>query len=339
MPDRRARSKDRAFVDIGRLLHPRFVHHGSPVRGARPAALPAADIAEFTGAGVVSRPYLSGVVTVIIPAHNEARVIGRLLGQLTDGASPGEFDVIVVANGCTDDTAEVAAASGLQVRVLSIPVPSKREALLAGDRAAQDFPRVYVDADVEIRADDIRALAEALRHPEILAAGPQRVLALDGRPRLVRWYYDVWARLPEVRNELFGRGVIGMSAAGHARVATLPPLLADDLAWSLMFAPDERLIVTNAEVVIHPPKTFRDLLRRRIRAATGVAQVESTEGAPTSTSRTRPSDLLQMITREPRMAQRVMVFLAVAAAARWRGSRATRQGDYATWLRDESSRR
>lgn len=278
------------------------------------------------------------MVTVIIPAHNEARVIGRLLEQLTDGASPGEFDVIVVANGCSDDTAEIAAASGPQVRVLSIPVPSKREALLAGDRAARDFPRVYVDADVEIRADDIRALAEALGRPEVLAAGPKRVLALDGRPRLVRWYYDVWARLPEVRNELFGRGVIGMSAAGHARVAALPPLLADDLAWSLMFAPDERLIVTEAEVVVHPPKTFRDLLRRRTRAATGVSQVESTEGAPKSTSRTRPSDLLRMITREPLMAQRVTVFLAVAVIARWRGSRATRKGDYATWLRDESSR-
>jgi glycosyltransferase involved in cell wall biosynthesis len=339
MPDRGTRPKDRALINIRRLLHPRFVHNCAPVRGARPAALRAADIAEFTGEGVASRPYLAGVVTVIIPAHNEARVIGRLLGQLTDGASPSEFDVIVVANGCTDNTAEVAAASGPPVRVLSIPVPSKREALLAGDRAARDFPRVYVDADVEIRADDIRALAEALSHPEVLAAGPQRVLALDGSPRLVRWYYDVWTRLPEVRNELFGRGVIGMSAAGHARVAALPPLLADDLAWSLMFGPDERNIVGEAEAVVHPPKTFRDLLRRRIRAATGVSQVESTEGAPTSTSRTRPSDLLQMIKREPRMTQRVMVFMAVAVAARWQSSRATRKGDYATWLRDESSRR
>jgi glycosyltransferase involved in cell wall biosynthesis len=75
---------------------------------------------------------LPGVVTVIVPAHNEARVIGRLLGQLASAARPGEFDVIVVANGCTDDTAQVAAASGPMIRVLSIPVPSKREALLAG---------------------------------------------------------------------------------------------------------------------------------------------------------------------------------------------------------------
>jgi glycosyltransferase involved in cell wall biosynthesis len=282
---------------------------------------------------------LSGVATVIIPAHNEARVIGRLLGQLVDGASPGELDVIVVANGCTDDTAQVAAACGPPVRVLSTPTPSKREALMAGDRAALDFPRVYVDADVEVGREDIRALTDALRSPGVLAAGPRRVLALEGRPWLVRWYYDVWARLPEVRGGLFGRGVIGMTAAGHARVADLPLLVADDLAWSLMFAPSERVIVSEASSVVHTPRTFGDLLRRRVRAVTGVAQVEGVEGAPSSTARTRPADLLIMIVREPRLAPRVIVFLAVTVLARWRGSRVTRRGDYSTWLRDESSRR
>jgi hypothetical protein len=36
-------------------------------------------------------------------------------------------------------------------------VPSKRAALEAGDEAAKTFPRVYLDADVEIGADDIWA--------------------------------------------------------------------------------------------------------------------------------------------------------------------------------------
>lgn len=279
------------------------------------------------------------MATVIVPAHNEARVIGRLLGQLISGARPGEFDVIVVANGCTDDTDRVAASYGPMVRALSIPVPSKREALMAGDRAARDFPRVYVDADVELGTEDIRALDEALRRPGVLAAGPQRVLALEGRPWLVRWYYDVWTRLPEVRSGLFGRGVIGMSETGHARVVGLPPLIADDLAWSLMFAPDERVIIADARAIVHPPRTFGDLLRRRVRAATGVAQVEREEAAPNSTARTRPSDLLSIIAREPRMAPRVIVFMTVAAFALLGARRAARRHDYSTWLRDESSRR
>ena len=126
-----------------------------------------------------------------------------------------------------------------------------------------------MDADVELGAADIAALGEALQHPGALAGGPARELAMAGRPWLVRWYYDVWARLPEVRSGLFGRGVIGVSEKGHERLASLPPLLADDLAASLVFAPDERVIVPGARVVVHPPRTAGDLLRRRVRATMG----------------------------------------------------------------------
>ena len=276
-------------------------------------------------------------MTIIVPAHNEARVVGRLLGQLVSGADPGELDVIVVANGCADDTATIAAGYGPMIRVISIPVPSKREALTVGDEAATGFPRVYVDADVELRASDVRALDLALDRPGILAVAPQRVLALEGRPRLVRWYYEVWTRLPEVRNGLFGRGVIGIGAAGHARVADLPPLLADDLAASLAFSPEERLVVEEAQAVVHVPRTLGDLLRRRVRAETTVAQVERTQGAPPSTARTRPSDLISIVAREPRMAPRVGLFLIVAVIARSRSRRAIRTSDL-TWQRDESSR-
>jgi glycosyltransferase involved in cell wall biosynthesis len=278
------------------------------------------------------------VTTVVIPAHNEGRVIGRLLGQLVPAAAPAGLNVIVVANGCTDDTAEVAASFGPRVRVLSIPVASKRAALVAGDRAATDLPRVYVDADVELRAQDVQALAAALRQPGVLAAAPERVLGLDGAPWPVRWYYDVWTRLPEVRHGLFGRGVIAVDNAGQERIASLPPLLADDLAASLSFARHERSIVPGARAVVHVPRTFTDLLRRRVRAAQGVAQIERADRAPDATARTRMPDLLGIARREPRMAPRVALFVSVAVLARLRARRAVARDDYSAWLRDESSR-
>lgn len=278
------------------------------------------------------------VVSVVVPAHNEARVIGRLLGPLVSAARPGELDVIVVANGCTDDTVKVAESFGPPVRVLSISAASKRAALAAGNQAARDFPRIYVDADVELRSADVRALAGALGRPGVLAAAPELVLALAGRPWPVRWYYDVWTRLPEVRRGLFGRGVVAVSEAGYARIANMPPVIADDLAASLAFAPAERTIATGAQVVVRPPLTFSDLMRVRIRAAMGVSQVEQTEGAPESTARTRPPDLLAIVRHQPRMAPRVALFVAIAMLARLQARRTVRQGGYSTWLRDESSR-
>jgi hypothetical protein len=279
------------------------------------------------------------VTSIIIPAHNESRVIGRLLSQLVPAAGDREFDIVVVANGCTDDTAQIAANFGPAVRVVSIPVASKPAALAAGNRAAAGFPRIYVDADVELGARDARALADCVSQPGVLAAAPRRVLAMGASPWPVRWYYRVWARLPEVRRGLFARGVIAVGRQGGERLAALPSLLADDLAASLAFAPHERRIVAGASATIHPPRKFADLLRRRVRAAEGVAQLEGAVHAPPGGSaRTRPGDLAAIVRREPRLAPHVMLFAAVALLARVRAARTVARGDYSVWRRDDSSR-
>ncbi|MGF1663440.1 MAG: glycosyltransferase, partial [Kineosporiaceae bacterium] len=102
------------------------------------------------------------MTSIVIAAHDEAAVVGRTLDALLTGAVPGEFDVTVVANGCTDDTAAVAAARP-GVRVLDRPEPGKVGALNAGDAVASGFPRLYLDADIALTAADVRTLAAAVR--------------------------------------------------------------------------------------------------------------------------------------------------------------------------------
>lgn len=275
-------------------------------------------------------------MSIVVPAHNEAQVIGRLLDRLLAEAGAHELEIIVVPNGCTDRTAEIAAAYGPPVRVVDSPEPSKAAALRLGDAEARGFPRLYVDADVEIGTQDVRALAKALQRPGLLAAAPERHLEMSGRPWPVRWYYQVWTRLPEVQRGLFGRGVIAVSETGHRRLAELPPVIADDLASSLAFAPAERTIVPEARVTVHPPRTWGDLLRRRVRAAAGVDQLERAQlGQPGGSARTGIRDLLGMARREPTLIPAIAVFLTAALLARLRvrGGDATR-----AWQRDESSR-
>ncbi|MGA8273701.1 MAG: glycosyltransferase, partial [Candidatus Sulfotelmatobacter sp.] len=86
------------------------------------------------------------MVSIIIPAHNEGAVIARTLKAMTDGAQPAELDIIVVCNGCSDDTAAVARRFSPAVRVLETAIAGKTNALNLGDEAARSFPRVYVDA-------------------------------------------------------------------------------------------------------------------------------------------------------------------------------------------------
>ncbi|MEV0181911.1 glycosyltransferase family 2 protein [Streptomyces sp. NPDC050625] len=285
------------------------------------------------------------MTSIVIPAHNEARVIGRLLDSLLADTSEGETsqdetDIVVVCNGCTDDTARIAAARGPRVRVVEIPVPSKHTALRTGDDHARGFPRVYVDADIVIAGADVRALTAPLTDDTsgILATAPERQIPLDACARRVRAYYRVWQQLPAVREGLFGRGVIAVSKAGHDRIAALPPLMADDLAASLAFAPKERLVVESARVVVHPPRTWRDLIKRRIRAAVSTAQVEQHQSPQEASARTSTADLKALLRREPRLFAAVVVFVAAAVTARRGARKAIRAQDFGTWLRDESSR-
>jgi hypothetical protein len=60
---------------------------------------------------------------------------------------------------------------------------------------------------------------------------------------------------------------------------------------------------------------------------------------PDVSARTSARDLLGLARREPRLAVRIPLFLAVAVLARATARRAVRAGDFTTWLRDESSRR
>ncbi|MFB7980466.1 glycosyltransferase [Streptomyces vinaceus] len=288
------------------------------------------------------------MTSIVIPAHNEGRVIGRLLDALLADAPAYGPDIVVVCNGCTDDTAAVAGARGPRVRVVEIPTPSKHTALRVGDEHARGFPRLYVDADVEVGAADVRALTVALAaRPDLLAAAPGREIPLSGCAWPVRAYYRVWQRLPAVREGLFGRGVIAVTEPGHARIAALPPLMADDLAASLAFAPQERSVVETARVVVHPPRTWGDLIRRRVRAATSSAELErfqasqargSAQGAHAPSARTGTNDLRALLRAQPSLLPGVVVFVVAALAARRGARKAIRSGDFSTWLRDESSR-
>lgn len=88
---------------------------------------------------------------VILPAHNEAGFISKAIESLSLAKKQGViFDFIVVANGCTDKTAEVARNLG--ARVLVIPEANKGKAFVEGVKLAhKEGAKVIctIDADVE----------------------------------------------------------------------------------------------------------------------------------------------------------------------------------------------
>jgi hypothetical protein len=194
-----------------------------------------------------------------------------------------------------------------------------------------------VDADVELSTAGARALATALDEPGVLAVAPRRELALDDRPLTVRWYYEFWQHLPVVREGLFGRGVIGVNAAGKQRLGVLPDVMGDDLLASVAFEPGEKRVVPDATVRVHAPRSTGDLIRRRVRSVTSTDQL----ARQTSTgidARTTRADLLGVVRARPAMALRLPVFIGITLVARRRSRQRVSSGDFTTWDRDESSR-
>src|SRR5437763_13612695 len=153
-------------------------------------------------------------LSVVVPAHNEEAVIARCLTALLQDVAPDVIDVVVVCNGCTDRTADIAASFG--VRVLSTPAASKSAALNLGDDAARHFPRAYADADVEVTGAALMQTASALAGGA-LAAAPGLQLDLAGRSWAVRSYYRVWSRMRDAASDVTGSGAYVLSEDGRLR--------------------------------------------------------------------------------------------------------------------------
>src|SRR5690625_8041282 len=77
------------------------------------------------------------IASVVIPERNEEDHIARTLDALTADSPRHLLEIIVVCNGCTDRTGDVARAVARQrpdVRVVEIATASKVAALREGDR-------------------------------------------------------------------------------------------------------------------------------------------------------------------------------------------------------------
>jgi len=279
------------------------------------------------------------VVSVVIAAHNEAAVIERTLRHLLAGATPGEFDVIVAANGCTDDTVAIAR-SVPGVRVIEVAQASKTAALNAGDEAATSFPRIYLDADILLATEGARALAEAVSGPSgVIAASPRRVLDTTGRPLLVRAYFAVNRRLPAFRDALFGRGAIVLSKEARARFDRFPAIVADDLFLDALFAVGEKKEVAAVPSVVATPMRTEDLLRRLGRVRSGNATLREAAASASAEIAVRPSRkaswLLDVVLPRPWLWPAGACYATLTLLAERRAAR-TPAG--AAWARDNSTR-
>lgn len=273
----------------------------------------------------------TATISVLVPASNEERYIGQCLKAiLASDPVPGfTVQVIVIANGCDDDTVGVARRfktmaepRGWSLRVLDLHEGSKIGALNAGDLVAIGRIRVYIDADVVVSPGLLADLANALRGdvaryatgtPEI--SPPLSVTtALYGR---------FWQRVPFMREGAPGFGVYAVNAAGRSRWPEFPQIISDDTFVRLNFTPQERVQV--AATYRWPlVEGVRNLIRVRRRQDQGVEEIARRYPKLIANDAKPPANLPALFRADP---LGFLVYGSVALMVRLGGSRK------ANWVR------
>ena len=111
---------------------------------------------------------IKNAVSIVIPARNEAAVIGSLVGKL---CATGAFsEVVVVDDGSSDTTATVARAAG--AKVFSHPYPKGNGAAIkTGARHTNGDILVFMDGDGQHRPEDIPRLLARLNEGYDMVVG------------------------------------------------------------------------------------------------------------------------------------------------------------------------
>jgi hypothetical protein len=194
--------------------------------------------------------------SVVVPAYNAAATLGACLDSLAQLNYP-DYETIVVDDGSSDSTAEVAARAG--VRVLRVEHRGLGAARNCGLEAAAGSCVAFIDADARADRDWLYHLVESLTRRAAAAAGgpnfappPNSALAAalataPGQPREVRAGDDTL-------EQVCGCNMIVDKAAAQAADGFDPMFTAagDDVDFSWRLAERELTIASApAAVVIH----------------------------------------------------------------------------------------
>ena len=218
-------------------------------------------------------------VSIVVPAYNEAGNIRRLLTALLaqETKLARIVEIVVVASGCTDNTAEVAREIGRGRPGMHVHVQERREGKVAAINAYLRMrdPRadvsVVCSADLDVAPDVIEKMVAHLRaHEDVGMVGARPVPNNDEGQLVGRMVRLLWELHHRVALEVPKMGEIVAFRASLveyvSELSVVDEASIEDIVrakgYSLGYVPDA--IVTN-----HGPETMPEYFEQRRRVARG----------------------------------------------------------------------
>lgn len=228
--------------------------------------------------GPLPMPAAWPAVVAVVPARDEAAVIGRAVASLAAQDYPGDFKVIVVDDGSSDGTAATATAAGatvLQAEPLAAGWTGKLAAVAQGIDAAGETPAFLwlTDADIEHAPDTLcRLVARAVAEDRVLVSlmARLRTESLAERALVPAFVWFFMMLFPFARIKRPGPtaaaagGVMLVDRAALARaggIAAIRSALIDDCALAKLLKLQGRisLLLTRRSVSLRPYPRIRDI--------------------------------------------------------------------------------
>ncbi len=145
-------------------------------------------------------------VSLIIPAHNEKDYIGMTLTWAM-AQSFKEYEVVVVDNASTDDTAKIVGYVP-EVRLIKEPQKGLLNARETGRKEALGEILIYTDADTYMDSDFISHIyTYFLLHPEVVGVGcPYDFYDAPPLYRVSVWVFFQYWKLVDLFSHMRGKG-------------------------------------------------------------------------------------------------------------------------------------
>jgi glycosyltransferase involved in cell wall biosynthesis len=120
----------------------------------------------------------------VIPAWNEEALITSCIRSIICEMGNTSYEIIVVDNGSTDNTAELARLAG--ARVVSAPRKGVVRARQAGFESANGHLIAFIDADSQLISGWLGVVQKVMRNPRVVAcSGPLVFNRMDIRRRIM----------------------------------------------------------------------------------------------------------------------------------------------------------